>query len=134
MSAVMALAVGAFLVFNTMNMAALERRRELATMRAIGGRRRSLLRASGGALILGAGLSALAACAPAAPTNPSAPTGVPAPATSVTQSAALPTYVPFSGPKPDFPPSADGVVPAGYLTFPSNLVKSSTGPIGKAGD
>lgn len=45
MSAVMALAVGAFLVFNTMNMAALERRRELATLRAIGGRRPALMRA-----------------------------------------------------------------------------------------
>ena len=39
----MALAVGAFLIFNTMNMAATERRRELATLRALGGRRRPLL-------------------------------------------------------------------------------------------
>jgi putative ABC transport system permease protein len=39
----MALVVGAFLIFNTMNMAASERRRELATLRALGGRRRPLL-------------------------------------------------------------------------------------------
>ena len=38
-----ALTVGAFLVFNTMSMAALERRRELATLRALGGPRRKLL-------------------------------------------------------------------------------------------
>lgn len=38
-----ALTVGAFLVFNTMNMAALERRRELATLRALGGGKRRLL-------------------------------------------------------------------------------------------
>jgi putative ABC transport system permease protein len=39
----LAFVVAGFLVFNTMSMAALERRRELATLRAIGGRRRSLL-------------------------------------------------------------------------------------------
>jgi len=38
-----ALVVAGFLVFNTMSMAALERRRELATLRALGGRRRALL-------------------------------------------------------------------------------------------
>jgi putative ABC transport system permease protein len=39
----LAFVVAGFLVYNTMSMAALERRRELATLRAIGGRRRSLL-------------------------------------------------------------------------------------------
>ncbi len=43
LSASMAVAVGGFLVYATMSMAALERRRELATMRAMGGRRRQLL-------------------------------------------------------------------------------------------
>lgn len=43
MGVAMALTVGAFLIFNTMNMAATERRRELATLRAIGGRRGRLL-------------------------------------------------------------------------------------------
>jgi putative ABC transport system permease protein len=38
-----AMVVAGFLVFNTMSMAALERRRELATLRALGGRRRALL-------------------------------------------------------------------------------------------
>lgn len=39
----LALTVGAFVVFNTMSMAATERRRELATLRALGGKRRKLL-------------------------------------------------------------------------------------------
>ncbi|HEX2052743.1 MAG TPA: FtsX-like permease family protein [Actinomycetota bacterium] len=39
-----AVTVGAFLVYNTMSMAALERRREIATLRALGGGRRMLLR------------------------------------------------------------------------------------------
>lgn len=98
--------------------------------------RRSLLRASGGALILGTGLSALEACAPPTPTPPpsSSVGGAPARATTVAEPAALPTYVPFAGPEPDYPPSADGVVPAGYVTFPSTLATSSPGPIGKPGD
>ena len=96
--------------------------------------RRALLRAAGGTLVLGAGVSGLAACAPVAPTPPATPTGGSARATPATEPAALPTYVPFGGPKPDYPPSADGVVPAGYVTFPSHLVTSSTGPVGKAGD
>ncbi|HUR76632.1 MAG TPA: FtsX-like permease family protein [Acidimicrobiales bacterium] len=40
---VLALVVGGFCVFNTVSMTALERRRELATLRAIGGSRRRLL-------------------------------------------------------------------------------------------
>ena len=40
---ILALTVAGFVVFNTMSMAALERRRELATLRALGGRRRGLL-------------------------------------------------------------------------------------------
>lgn len=39
----LALTVGAFVIFNTMTMAATERRRELATLRALGGKRRKLL-------------------------------------------------------------------------------------------
>ena len=39
---VLALIVGGFLVFNTVSMAALERRRELATLRALGARRRTV--------------------------------------------------------------------------------------------
>lgn len=39
-----AVTVGAFLVYNTMSMAALERRREIATLRALGGARKLLLR------------------------------------------------------------------------------------------
>lgn len=52
--ALLALFVAGFLVFNTMTMAALERRRELATLRALGGRRRPLLTGFlGEALLLG---------------------------------------------------------------------------------
>jgi len=40
----LAMVVGAFCVFNTVSMTALERRKELATLRAIGGHRRRLLR------------------------------------------------------------------------------------------
>ena len=41
---VLALIVGGFLVFNSVSMAALERRRELATLRALGARRRTVAR------------------------------------------------------------------------------------------
>ncbi len=89
--------------------------------------RRGFLHASGGALAA----TLAAACAPA-PIAPSPATGEPT--NSVSGPATLPTHVPFQGPKPDFPPSADGIVPAGYLTFPKTLVKSTTGPVGKPGD
>ncbi|MGH2363791.1 MAG: hypothetical protein ACRDHX_03960 [Chloroflexota bacterium] len=46
----------------------------------------------------------------------------------------LPTYAAFQGPKPDFPPSADGVVPAGYLNYPKGLTKTVSGPFGKGDD
>src|SRR6266568_5409701 len=89
--------------------------------------RRDFLRATGGALVL----SMAAACAPAPSNAPAAPPT----ATGNASAAPLPTYVPFQGPPPDFPASADGIVPAGYLTFPKNLVKSTTGgPVGKQGD
>src|SRR5581483_6160284 len=45
----------------------------------------------------------------------------------------LPTYVPFNGPKPDLPGTADGVADA-YFAYPKNLVKSVTTPPGKGGD
>jgi putative ABC transport system permease protein len=54
--AALVLFVGGFVVFNTMSMAALERRRELATLRALGGRRRVLL----GAFLVEAALVGLA--------------------------------------------------------------------------
>lgn len=43
MGVAIAVTVGAFLVYNTMSMAALERRREIATIRALGGGRRKIL-------------------------------------------------------------------------------------------
>lgn len=62
--AAMALVVGGFLVFNTMNMAALERRRELATLRTLGASRRRLLAGIlGEAAVLGAAGAAIGAAA-----------------------------------------------------------------------
>src|SRR5258708_2962176 len=88
---------------------------------------RDFLRAGCGPLAL-----SLPPPSPPTPTTPQPSAGKP---TGVASGAAtLPTYVAFQGPKPDFPPSADGIVPAGYLTFPQTLVKSTTGPVGKQGD
>ncbi|HEX8966237.1 MAG TPA: extracellular solute-binding protein [Chloroflexota bacterium] len=81
-------------------------------------------------------LSLAAACAPTLPsgrpTTPATTAGSAAGGSSAV--APLPSYVPFAGPKPDFPPSADGIVPAGFLTFPRDLVKSTSGPVGTRGD
>lgn len=64
MGVAMALVVGGFGVFNTMNMTALERRGELATMRALGGMRGQLLRLFlGEAAFVGLAGSALGALA-----------------------------------------------------------------------
>src|SRR6266849_604327 len=89
--------------------------------------RRHFLRAGGSALAL----SLAAVCAPE-PSPSTPPAGKPT--NSPASTAVLPTYVPFQGPKPDFSPSADGIVPAGYLTFPQTLVKSTSGPVGKASE
>jgi ABC-type glycerol-3-phosphate transport system substrate-binding protein len=86
--------------------------------------RRDFIRVTGSALVL----SLAGACAPGTTTTAPSSTSVPSGA------APLPTYVAFQGPKPDFPASADGIVPAGYLTFPQNLVKSTNGPVGKQGE
>jgi putative aldouronate transport system substrate-binding protein len=91
--------------------------------------RRGFLQASGGALAL----SAAAACTPAPSGGGPAAASATA-AASGAGGAALPTYVAFQGPKADFPPSPDGIVPAGYLTFPQNLVKSSPGPVGTSSE
>jgi putative aldouronate transport system substrate-binding protein len=90
------------------------------------------------------GVSLAAACAPSlggafGSSGTGASNSGPAPGTAGAAAnsgsgVTLPAYVPFAGPPSDFAPSADGVVPSGYLSFPQNLVKSSRGPIGKAGD
>jgi len=95
--------------------------------------RRGFIRLTGGAVALGV----VQACAPT-------PAGVPAggasggtakPGASTGGAVAMPAYVPFQGPKPDFPASADGIVPPGYLTFPKDkLVKSVSGAVGKGED
>src|ERR671939_921843 len=95
--------------------------------------RRGFVRLGAGAMLAAAALPLVEACVPAAPGAP-ASGGAPAGGGASTSRVQLPAYVPFQGPKPDFPPSADGIVPAGYLTFPQSLVKSSSGPVGKSGD
>ncbi len=79
-------------------------------------------------------LSVAAACRPDFGASGGTTTGTPVAGTTSVARSTLPAYVPFQGPKPDYPPSSDGIVPAGYLTFPQNLVKSSSGPVGKQGD
>ena len=73
------------------------------------------------------GLTLLAvACAPALPAAPSA--------TSGSTSLQLPTYVPFSGPPPDLPGSADGLLPPAYLNYPRTPVRSVQQPVGTGED
>src|SRR5579864_2488470 len=83
--------------------------------------RRNLLRFTGA----GAALLLLEACATPAPPSPGASGGAP---------VQLPTYVAYQGPKPDFPPSADGIVPAAFLNYPRNPPKTVTQPVGKGDD
>ena len=96
-----------------------------------------LLEACGSAAQAPAGATSVPASGSASPS--AAAGGAAAPAASPAGAASagglqLPTYVPFQGVKPDFPPSADGIVPAGYNAFPKNLVSTSTGPVGKGED
>ena len=64
----------------------------------------------------------------------SAPTRAAGAAGKTWAGVTLPTYVPFQAPNPDFPASDDGIVPAGYVTYPKNLVKTSKGPFGNGED
>jgi putative aldouronate transport system substrate-binding protein len=99
--------------------------------------RRGFLRLGSGAVLATAALSLTGACTPAAPGPGSPP--APAGATQASGGASatrvqLPSYVPFQGPKPDFAPSADAIVPPGYLTFPKQLADSVPAPVGKGED
>ncbi|MDE3074750.1 MAG: extracellular solute-binding protein [Chloroflexota bacterium] len=105
--------------------------------------RRGFMRlAAGGALAGAVGLPFLLdACGGTAQVSGGASSGGAAGSASAASSGAakaaalkLPTYVPFVGPKPDFAPSADGVVPPGYLTYPKDLAKFTKGPVGKGDD
>src|SRR5690349_6644403 len=87
-------------------------------------RRRGVL----GLLVLGGAASLAAACSPAAPAAQSR--GTPGTAAQQGAKVALPTYVPFQGPPPDLPGSADGLTPPGYLNYPLNPVKSVQQPVG----
>jgi putative aldouronate transport system substrate-binding protein len=69
------------------------------------------------------------ACAPSAPTTGSA-NGNPGAARPVD----LPAFVPFAGPTPDFPGSADGTMPPGYLNYPRDPVRSAARPVGRGED
>jgi putative aldouronate transport system substrate-binding protein len=77
------------------------------------------------------GATLLEACGPVAapaPASGSAAAGKPA-ATAGTGKAALPTYVPFQGPKPDLAGNEQGLDPA-FFKFPSDLTQTVTTPPG----
>src|SRR5581483_7324556 len=78
--------------------------------------RRAVLRLLAQASIV-APVAVLVACRAAAPSS------APAPTSSSSGKLEYPTYVPFQGPPPDLPGSAEGVAPA-YFSFPKNLTKS----------
>ena len=82
------------------------------------------------------GVSLIEACGPGSPSAPAAaPTaagGAAKPAAGGTASSgkvALPTYVPFQGPKPDLPGNEQGLDPA-FFKFPTDLTQSVTTPPG----
>lgn len=87
--------------------------------------RRTFIQLTGAAMLL-------QACTPAAPPAPTA--ARPAAGAATSSAVKLPTYVPFSGPKPDFEGSPDGVIPAAYLNYPRNPVRSVSQPVGKGED
>lgn len=95
--------------------------------------RRDFLRlACGSALVTSTLPALLSGCSFIAPTrSPGASTGQSPPAAG--DALKLPSYVPFQGPRPDAPASADGVPPA-YTTFPRELVRSVSTPPGKGGE
>jgi putative aldouronate transport system substrate-binding protein len=74
----------------------------------------------------------LATDASAAATSAPGATAVVASATRAT--SILPTRIPFTGVVPDTPASTDGVVPPGFSKFPTNLVKTVSGPVGSGDD
>jgi putative aldouronate transport system substrate-binding protein len=91
--------------------------------------RRTFLRLTGGALVLGTTLAT--ACSSAL--LPSA-TPIPAPTTTGgTTGFKYPGYFPFQGPKPDVAGSPEGVSDA-YFSYPKTLVRSVPTPPGKGGD
>src|SRR6266567_6979789 len=89
--------------------------------------RRDFIRTSAGTVVALPLL--LEACGGTSPDATSASTGG-------TASAAFkyPTYVPFQGPKPDYPPSADGLIPPAYASYPKELIKTVKSPPGKGGE
>ena len=90
--------------------------------------RRTFLRLTAGGL---AGLPLLLeACGAAGAPAATSTAGNAASATKL-PSAKLPTYVPFSGAKPDFPGGANGLVLPGYLTFPKEHPATVQQPFGK---
>lgn len=69
----------------------------------------------------------------------SAGIGTSAPAPTSTQSTAgnrtkLPTFLPIQGPRPDLPPSADGVIEPAYRTYPKDLFQAVKNTPGDGSD
>ena len=87
-----------------------------------------------------AAASTAPAVSAAQPTAPPAPTVAPAAAAPPTPTAAaraavkLPTYVPLAGIRPDLPPSADGLVDAGFVNYPANPIKTVQDTPGRGGE
>jgi putative aldouronate transport system substrate-binding protein len=94
--------------------------------------RRGFVRLGTGAFLAAAALPMVQACTPGGREAPTG--GAPSGAAGRAAKVQLPTYVPFQGPKPDFPPSADGIVPPGYLRFPQQLADTVPAPVGKGED
>ncbi len=96
-------------------------------------RRRFLLWTGAAALV---STTLLDACGVAPAATPSTPPVATPPAASAAGQAAgfqYPSYIPFHGPKPDLPGTADGVSDA-YFSYPRDLPRSVPTPPGKGGD
>jgi hypothetical protein len=69
-----------------------------------------------------------------------APTTVAAGAASAATNAVtvagvkLPAYIPPQAARPDLPPSADGMISPGYITYPAKPFKAVSNPPGDGGD
>jgi putative aldouronate transport system substrate-binding protein len=89
--------------------------------------RRDALRLGAGAV--GVTLLLEACGAPAVTTPASSSSGAP-----TSGQVKLPTYVGFQGSKPDFPATADGILPPGFMNYPRTPVRTVTQPVGTGDD
>ena len=80
----------------------------------------------------------LEACGAPAPTTggatPGAGTASVRPQGTGATPVKLPTFVAFQGAKPDFPASADGIMPAAFMNYPRSPARTVTKPVGSGDD